>query len=485
MVDGAGHDGASDMGMGHGGHADLGMGHGHGGHDFGGHDFGHGPSAGFSGFSHGHSHGFGYGFHMFDGHGHGGHVTTEALMVSHSHCHSGGNMHVSSHVSNGHFDHGSIDPIDGVDWVAERRQQEEKLRAYKQAIEKAKADPMRRYYGAHVLGHGYVDVQKLFANIAQRLGAHRFCNRVGNFSPVDLMPIGITDWDKYAPPFSRRRPPAGWYPGADGVTHVFKQYWQVARPVPWWWPVKPPSGFDRKENTYFEISLVTWFYGGVGDYETRLDINVVSIPVLDQFDKSWGYRGTPLSRHQKAAEGICKEIFAALKAAAPPDYVRARRDKVMKMIEDLARKEREGSGKPGNSLPPGTGKGKVPANPGSTPGTGGQTGSGSGSEAGSGKAGDKGKQFPTNPPTGSGTDLDSVLTGDPVDDGVGTGTEPQVPEPTGGDAADAALPDGGQVGSPLGAPAQDPPPAPDANTVAEGTKVTATAVIPTPRYRGR
>jgi hypothetical protein len=109
---------------------------------------------------------------MFDGHGHGGHITAEALMVSHSFCHPQGNMHVSSITSPGHFDHGHVNSLDGIDGV-DKGALQERLRLYKLAIEKARNDPDRRYFGAHVLGHGHVDVQALFVKVAALLQSGR------------------------------------------------------------------------------------------------------------------------------------------------------------------------------------------------------------------------------------------------------------------------------------------------------------------------
>lgn len=359
----------------------------------------------------------------------------------------------------GHLDHGHLggwSTGDGIDKAAFQ----EKLRLYRLAVEKAKTDPNRRYYGAHVLGHGYVDVQALFAKIAGALGAQRFCNRVGNFNPVDLVPLHLTDWDKYAPPYSRQRPPAGWFPKANGLTYVFKQYWQVSRPVPWFWPVKPPQGFDRSQNTYFEISLITWFYADIGDYETRLDINVVSIPVLDQRDQQWGYRATPLQRHQKVAAQICEQLFTALKNNLPSPVARERRAVIVKMIDDaIAAKRAEAAG-------------KAPA--GATPAGASSTGSVSTPvSAASSQGGQANASTVPNLPAApaSGADLDSVI-GTSVDDGgVASGAEPGAPAAPSGDLVDAGLPDGG--GDAAGSSAQ-----------AAGTATVAVR-IPAPRLKER
>ena len=256
-----GHDG------GHG--ADLGVGH------------GHGVDLGFGSHDHGVSHGFDH-----DGN-HAGHVTAEAMMVAHSHCHSHDGMV-------GHFG-GDLDGADlnighvggwshgeGVDPAKAQR-----IKRMLAAVEKAKVDPQRRYYGAHIVGHGYTEVPAIFTRAALEAGMMRICNTVANFNPVDLTDTQLSDWSRFTPPYSRKSTPAGFYPNAVGLTRVFKQYWQVANKSPWWNVFGGKAKFDRSKSTYIEVSIVTWFFADIGDYETRVDITVVSLPVLDQTDKVW------------------------------------------------------------------------------------------------------------------------------------------------------------------------------------------------------
>lgn len=298
-----GHDG------GHGG--DLGVGH------------GHGVDLGFGSHDHGISHGFDH-----DGN-HAGHVTAEAMMVAHSHCHSHDGMvgHFGNDISMADLSHGHIGGWshgEGIDPAKAQR-----IKRMLAAVEKAKADPQRRYYGAHIVGHGYIDVAEIFRRAALQSGMMRICNTVANFNPVDLTDTVISDWSRFTPPYSRSSTPAGYYPNAAGLTRVFKQYWQVADPSPWWNPWAGKAKFDRTKSTYVEISIVTWFFADIGDYETRIDITVVSLPVLDQTDKVWGRRRTPLEQHQEAAEKVCHRLFEALKAAPPSAYVLAKRSKIV------------------------------------------------------------------------------------------------------------------------------------------------------------
>lgn len=67
---------------------------------------------------------------------------------------------------------------------------------------------------------------------------------------------------------------------------------------------------------------------------------MVSLPVLDQTDKVWGRRRTPLVQHQEAAEKVCHRLFEALKAAPPSAYVLAKRSKIVtEKAEEVRRAE--------------------------------------------------------------------------------------------------------------------------------------------------
>jgi hypothetical protein len=301
-----------------------------------GHD---GGAGGDLGVGHGHGTDLGFSSHDHAGHDHDGHhgtVTAEAMMVAHSHDHgsvNGGNSFGGGDIDGPDLAHGSVGAWstgDGQDLSRRRRQ------AMINAIEKAKTDPNRRYYGAHIVGHGFADIPAIFTAAARAAGCLRICNTVANFNPVDLTDVVLSDWSRFVPPYSRLRTAAGYYPGAVGTTRVFKQYWQVGDKKRWWVPGDRPK-FDRTKSTYMEVSIVTWYYAEVGDYETRIDITVVSLPVLDRWDKVWARRRTPLVAHQLSAEQICHSLFDALKAAKPSEQAAKRRSGIVNKKKDEAR----------------------------------------------------------------------------------------------------------------------------------------------------
>ncbi|MBS1991778.1 MAG: hypothetical protein JSS83_14755 [Cyanobacteria bacterium SZAS LIN-3] len=315
MIDGSGHDG-------HGGHGGIDVGH-SGGLSIGDLDVGHGHH------DKGHHHD---GFHH-GGHDHDGKVTVESLMVAHSH--SGapgfggfGHVHASVDAHSGMPDHGHLggwSTGDGVD----QKELLNRERAFLDKVEAAAKDPLRRNYGVHVVSHGYIDLPRIFTELGTKLGAIRVDGTTGNFNGADISLNELTDWSRYTPPFSRLRPPAGYYSKASGITHIWRQYWQVAPKTYWWNRPKGRLCFDRSQSTYLEVSIITWFFAAVGDYETRIDLKIVSLPVLDQYDKTWAIRGEPLKKHQKLCEGLVAGLFDALKFAKPTEWARDRRAKLV------------------------------------------------------------------------------------------------------------------------------------------------------------
>lgn len=296
-----GHDGGGELGVGSGDHGyghslDLGTGNSYGDND--GYDFGLGDYS--------------------DGY-YGGHL---ALMDVHSHCqhswvHDSSGGLFGSDLDIGHlggWSHGEGQALGDRQAVSKRDE----------AIAQAKTDPIRRFWGAHIIGHGYVATIELFRALAAKQNMFRFCSRVPNFNPVEWTQSGISNWNPYSPATFKRQEPAGSYPGAGGLTSVFRQYWQVAKRTPWWMPQSNPE-YDRGKNTYIEISITQWYYADIDDYETRIDVLVVAIPVYDGTDGRYGYRREPLVEHQKAAAAITAGLFQALKRTEPSDNAKARR----------------------------------------------------------------------------------------------------------------------------------------------------------------
>lgn len=334
----------------------------------GGHDGGHG-GFGVSDLDVGHGHGHGFGHGQDGGHNHGGHVTHEALMVAHSHCDphgwSGSFSHVSVEVNGGAVHDGVPVAVYGGKGPA---QDPETEREFREKVRAALSDPNRRFYGAHVVGHGSIDVPALFSKVATKLGMLRICTVIGNFVPLNDNKYNLTDWDggiSLAPitpemaltltprDVERRlgcRVPAGYYDGATGTTRVWRQYWQLGKRdslLPW----RRQRGYDRNQSTYIEVRVITWFYGEALDYETRLEMRIISLPIWKTRPGlrtgDWWYRETPWRNHQKACDKILTDLFTELKKTSPSELAKIRRCR----ITDEHKHDRDG-GAEKDKLPP-------------------------------------------------------------------------------------------------------------------------------------
>lgn len=233
---------------------------------------------------------------------------------------------------------------------------------FRQKVRRALADPNRRYYGAHVVGHGGLNVPALFARAAKESGMIRICNAVGNFNPVDELRNELLDWnaaiglvedpDKPLTHTQKERlavarVPAGFLKGGRGTTRIWKQYWQIGS-RPGLWPFKGKPEYDRQKKTYVEVKIVTWFFSDIGDYETRFEMNIVSVPVWKPFLRAhrvgpfgipvydepvdptqpqgrWYWKRLPWTEHQKACDKIIASLFDDLKKAPPCQQAKDRR----------------------------------------------------------------------------------------------------------------------------------------------------------------
>lgn len=199
-------------------------------------------------------------------------------------------------------------------------------------VRKIADDPKRRSFGIHVVNHGHLDVAAAFKELACALNCKRIDSCTPNFFGSYSVIHDIADWNRYSPPFLRKRVPAGYYEGCTGTTTVWKQIWQVGKKD---WPRlmrllgyppnrpqdkfnnPPDRHYNRDDNTIIEVFAVTWYYREAGDYETRLQVNVISNPELDPADVQWGYRKEPFARHQHAARVLAEQMLHKLKEATP------------------------------------------------------------------------------------------------------------------------------------------------------------------------
>lgn len=345
-------------------------------------------------------------------------------MIAHAHCethqghdhmggvsfadHSGHAFDALGVIDNSPRREAALDPHETAEDRAKR------VEAFKQRVEEAKASPTRRYYGAHVVGHGAIDIPKAFAKVAAELGLIRICSFRPNFGPVDVTEGKILEWDAWSGGHQPPHRSAGYYPDATGYTRLWKQFWQIGYiSKPWrkhwslrWFfegvlGVKEQPRYDKKSSTWMEVSMVNWYYRETGDEETRFDVRIVSLPVMDLTDKVWGFRTVPLQAHQKVAEPVVAKILEALKQAVPSKAAAVLRKRVNEKLAEADQNV------PKPVPNPGTPAGST--NPPVDTGTYGTTENTTGGAEGAGGVKETGGT------AGSGVDLGSLLGGDASD----------------------------------------------------------------------
>ena len=197
------------------------------------------------------------------------------------------------------------------------------------ALQKVAEDPERKLFGVHVVAHGACSPELAFARAAERRGLVRIDTVTPNFAGMDLLQPEISDWNIWSPPYPRRKLPAGYYRDATGTTRVIRQYWQIKRKFSFWERPKNDWRFDRFQFTLLDVSMVQWYYREIGDCETRISINVLSLPIFDKIEKEWGYLKDSFLKHQRAAREISEEIFEHFRATQSHPLAVLNRSKIV------------------------------------------------------------------------------------------------------------------------------------------------------------
>lgn len=251
------------------------------------------------------------------GHAHAGHATSDALFIAaisthdvHS-AHGSFNCHDHS-ASDGHSSQ-ALAPHGGDGTGGKTPLVDESGEAI-------------RGFRCHIPRHGKFDTLTSLARLAKKyqlVSPHGY--RPGLDSSHSFFPL-ILDCDAFshARELSAERPygkcrecacekPQGFYPGANGHTDLYSGYWQIGRRKN---PFSPLE-LDDRAGTYLNVSVITWSYFESGDFETRIEVRVISIPEWSQTDQQWGYRKKPFERHQRAALRLCTELMQLLSSTKP------------------------------------------------------------------------------------------------------------------------------------------------------------------------
>jgi hypothetical protein len=259
--------------------------------------------------------------HRDGGHaGQGGHITREALFFAGLGTHQGGHVSFAYHGGNG--DGGSHAQLAGKDAISPQGQSIIEVHV----PTKTKDGDAIRGYICHISRHGRIDILSEFKKLSAKFDLIQIDGRRPGLDVSNQIFYKILDFDAYAHaqelstgrPFDAathgdRAKPNGWYPGATGTTTLIRQYWQVGKRTSLFgMPV-----FDDKAGTYLEVEVITWSYYETGDFETKLEVRVISAPEWSDREQKWGYRSAPFDSHQRVAIKSYIAMMDLLIATAP------------------------------------------------------------------------------------------------------------------------------------------------------------------------
>lgn len=251
---------------------------------------------------HGNGHDGPHGVH--GGHdGHGGHATREALFFSGLGTHSCGGVSFAYH-GGGHG-------VDNHALTAPAAVSPQGNGAVNVNVPTTNADGEAiRGYISHISRHGRIDILSAFHQIARRYDLIQIDGRRPGLDISNRLFYDILDFDAWqhaqeltegrpydAATFGARAKPNGWYPGATGNTSLVREFWQVGKRT----RMFGQPEFDSQAGTYLEVSVITWSYIESGDFETKLEVRVISAPEWSEREGQWGYRSEPFENHQRVA----------------------------------------------------------------------------------------------------------------------------------------------------------------------------------------
>jgi len=187
--------------------------------------------------------------------------------------------------------------------------------------------------------HGECDPQARVQQVAREMALEHYEYRAAGIRNVEAtlrgirrMPLGWPRhkdlWDEYAQPVDDTtdplKRPSGWYKGATGTTHFWRECYQP-RPMLGW--LLPRARREREEwrRTFLMISGATWRYSQVDDCETLIVLSVVSYPFVES--GAYVYDRDEIRVHRSYAEQLAEKIASYLRMRfASPEARRRRLD---------------------------------------------------------------------------------------------------------------------------------------------------------------
>ncbi len=172
--------------------------------------------------------------------------------------------------------------------------------------------------------HGEVSTQDLFAHVARRHGLQSLSRRARGIVASSKEHLadprtgftGLLDTKEFDGPGKTSRPSAS-YPGATGITTVWREAWQLPTRKHWW--SAPELSLEHPLASHVVATGYTWFYDQTGDYESRIAISV-TLPKTCVAGNWQAADEDGVKRHRLAINRIADDLFAELKKVKPKEY---------------------------------------------------------------------------------------------------------------------------------------------------------------------
>lgn len=276
-------------------------------------------------------HGLGASDHSYAGHHHqdhdglGGDISEQALFIAYG-LH-GGNSHFSFDCPGAHTDYVHSDHVASA--AMDRQGANFLLDSVPTTYDDG---TVVRGYAVHVAKHSQVAFLTRFQQVARDLG----------LIPLDLRPglepssslvyeiLALDAWEhleelnggikRDVEIWGARANSLGWYPGATGRTQLFRQKWQIGKRTH---SFAQPA-YDGSAHTYLELAVVQWTYLESCDFETLMELRIISQLEWDPTQGIWTYLRKPFQSHQRAAIELYKQMTVMLLSDARPSELSLR-----------------------------------------------------------------------------------------------------------------------------------------------------------------
>lgn len=159
--------------------------------------------------------------------------------------------------------------------------------------------------------HGACDAESIAHSVMLRHGFRDIAFKKRDCAPYTKVENELRDTTPFDGHMFNSPMPSGWNPGATGFTRSFRCFWQIPIRKYWW----SSLAVDVTEPVHIVLSGATWFFNEMGDFETRIALNISSRPLLEC--GAWRHREDLIKKHMQASRGAVSDIFDSIRRFEP------------------------------------------------------------------------------------------------------------------------------------------------------------------------